>query len=99
MGYNASYGLPCNDSMTTYEIKKKDGETECFLESDCQGNLYIKKEFLFCAKCGTKIEQYETTYIHGNKQLCGKCEKLHRMTVRRNQLKNRNNNMKKVVKK
>ena len=30
MGYNASYGLPFNDSVSMYELKLKDGETENF---------------------------------------------------------------------
>lgn len=68
-----------------------------FLQADSQGILFVKKEYLYCEKCGAKIEIFETTFLHGVKQLCRKCEKLHRMNERRKELKNRKPKTKKAV--
>lgn len=99
MGYNACYGLPCNDSMTMYEIESKDKGSENFLQVDCHGNLYAKKEFAHCDVCGAKIQEFETTYLHGSYMYCKKCEMKHRQNERKKQIKNRKTQTKKAVKK
>ena len=96
MGYNATYGLQFNDSMTTYPVQSKDG-SENFLETDCQGNLLVKKEYAHCDVCGDKIDETETAYIHGSYMYCRKCEYRHRSNERKQEIKNRKT--KKAVKK
>ena len=95
MWYNATYGCPCNDSMSMYEIPTKHSETLNLFETDCNGVLHVKKEFAYCDRCGKKLEETETTYLHGNKRYCKDCEKKERLAQRRNKYKQ----TKKAVKK
>ena len=73
MGYNLSYGLQFNDSVSTFELESKE-ESENFLCVDSLGNLFVKREYGRCAECGKKFDNIENIYLHGNKEYCKKCE-------------------------
>jgi len=90
MGYNATYGLPLNDSLTRYDESK--GNQLSFLESDICGNLLVKQEYGHCANCGESLAG-QMAYVHGTEELCKKCETKHRINLRKNNYK------KKAVKK
>lgn len=86
MGYNVTYGLPLNDSLSRYEIPSKDGQTLQMFEEDCQGNLLVKQGVAVCARCGAPLLG-GIAYVHGTEEICRKCEQKHRMKNRNNKKK------------
>lgn len=95
MGYNATYGLPLNDSMSRFDVGKGDGQLN-FLETDINGNNFVKQEFAGCAVCGESLAG-QIAYVHGNEEICKKCEAKKRLEIRKKKLTNKTT--KKAVKK
>lgn len=83
MGYNATYGLPLNDSMIRYSVESRHNETENFLETDELGNLHVKQEFACCDICNEPIGKDAMAYVHGSYLYCRRCEMKHRASARR----------------
>ena len=98
MGYNATYGLPYNDSMTMEPVETKHTETLNFLESDVCGVMHVKQEFAHCDVCGAKIKNTETAYIHASYMYCRKCELIHRKNERMQKKINNKKTKKGIVK-
>ena len=88
MGYNATYGLPYNDSMSRYDVETPHKETENFLEIDELGNLHVKQEFALCDVCNEPIGVEAMAYVHGSYLYCRRCEMKHRANARREMKKN-----------
>lgn len=88
MGYNATYGLPLNDSMSRYNVETSHKETENFLETDELGNLHVKQEFALCDVCNEPIGLDAMAYVHGSYLYCRRCEMKHRANARREMKKN-----------
>ena len=86
MSYTA-YGLQCNDSMTRYPVKDKKGQ-ETIFEEDCHGNLFVKRDFARCEKCGCELKNL-TIYVRGTHQMCKTCERKIRMQDRKQTIKKR----------
>lgn len=95
MGYNATYGLPLNDSMSRFDVGKGDGQLN-FLETDINGNYFVKQENARCAVCGD-ILAGQIAYVHGNEEICKNCEVKKRQENRRKNLTNKK--IQKAVKK
>lgn len=89
MFYNASYGLPYNDSVTTYPVESRDGESENFLETDSSGMLLVKTSCSNCDECKKPLNECETIYMHGNRKFCRSCEYRYRAKQRREEIKKR----------
>lgn len=88
MGYNATYGLPLNDSMSRYNVETSHKETENFLETDELGNLHVKQEFASCDICNEPLGKEQISYVHGSYLYCRRCEMKHRANARREMKKN-----------
>ena len=94
MGYNSCYGLLVNDDMTRYD--ESTGEQLSFFESDIFGNLLVKQEYGHCADCGAPLNG-QRAYLHGNVEICEKCELKRRMKDRKFKINTKKNNSKKAV--
>lgn len=87
MGYNATYGLPYNDS-TMYEVNTPHKETENFMATDELGNLHVKRDYALCDLCNEPIGVEEIAYVHASYLYCHRCEMVHRANARREMKKN-----------
>lgn len=94
MGYNACYGLQVSDDLTRYDESR--GDQLSFFESDIGGNLLVKQEYGHCADCGDSLNG-QRVYLHGNVEICKKCELKRKLKDRKFRINRNKNNSKKAV--